>query len=697
MTMKNEKLTHWRGRLLLLFLFGAVVTFAQGAKTIYVPTWMMGDVNNPNNDWSLERSKQSENFIIFWEPGYGENPSTLSDANYRVNIDGLLDLAEECFDFYTDSLKFIKRGSSKTDNYKMIIRLRYTRDWEATGSGVDDKIGLLTLTAWSAQAGGHTLAHEVGHCFQYQVHCDGWPGGWMYGFGDNASGGNCFWEQCAQWQGFKLFPEQQFTDYRYSEYLNNTYRHILHEAPRYANYFIQDYWCDLHGMDMIGRLWRESKSPEDPVETYKRLTGINQSKFNDEIYDCAARFVTWDIPALRKYGESTIDARPQCKMNRMEDDYWQVDSVNCVENYGYNVIKLNAPSEASEISVAFESQLKAKGFRSSATSASSWRISAGWRYGFVALLKDGTRLYSDMRSISYNTMVNLKGESKDTLRFACPENCEKLWLVVTGAPKTHWRHAWDDNDANDEQWPYRVKFENTNLYGVYDFGPEDVPYDATVTTDLMLAPVTTTSQPYPSTPVQPNVDALCRAFCLSLPDLIKGIGSQITYCAVNPNGTLNYTSTANAPGHWFTNTGTVTNWGNNSYIFSELNTGNLTFNIGQYPNKCKNGDKYTIRQALVYKPQTGSSVRATFVFNITIATPSGVEDVYSEPSRSILCETGVTDVLRLTKVCVTVIVRDMSGRVLKQVSNTDEILVNDLPSGIYLVTIDGVTTRFVKQ
>lgn len=37
--------------------------------------------------------------------------------------------------------------------------------------------------------------------------------------------------------------------------------------------------------------------------------------------------------------------------------------------------------------------------------------------------------------------------------------------MVSGAPAGHWRHAWDDNDANDEQWPYQVSFVNTNLQG----------------------------------------------------------------------------------------------------------------------------------------------------------------------------------------------------------------------------------------
>ena len=110
-------------------------------KQIYIPTWMMGDVYTPSNNWSIERSKQSKNWILFWEPGFGDNPGSI--------VDECLALAEKSFDFYADSLKFITKGSSKTDTYKMIIRLRYTTEWEATGSGVDNTIGLLTLTSWT--------------------------------------------------------------------------------------------------------------------------------------------------------------------------------------------------------------------------------------------------------------------------------------------------------------------------------------------------------------------------------------------------------------------------------------------------------------------------------------------------------------------------------------------------------------------
>jgi hypothetical protein len=422
-------------------------------KQIYIPTWKMGDVNDPNNNWSMERSKQSKNWIIFWEPQYGQDPSVVADDSYRINIDRLLEIAESAYKFYTDSLKFIAHDGVKSSKYKMIICLRYTRDWEATGSGVDDVIGLLTLTAWSAQVAGHTMAHEVGHCFQYQVHCDNNDkDGWMYGFGSNGSGGNCWWEQCAQWQGYKIYPSEQFTSTNFSDYLSSAHKHILHEAPRYSNYFIQDFWAYKHGINIIGRLWNESKYPEDPVETYKRITSISQSQFNDEMFECASRFATWDIPTLKSYGASKIQVRPQTTMESVSNNYWQVDGAVCPENYGYNVIKLNAPSTDERVRVYFQGKTDLSGYRNNHSTY------AGWRYGFVALLKDGTRVYSDMGSASYSS-------PNGTLHFDCPSNTSQLWLVVTGAPLSHWHHAWDEDDTNDEQWPYQVKFNNTNLYG----------------------------------------------------------------------------------------------------------------------------------------------------------------------------------------------------------------------------------------
>ena len=105
--------------------------------------------------------------------------------------------------------------------------------------------------------------------------------------------------------------------------------------------------------------------------------------------------------------------------------------------------------------VHFTGKTGAGGFRAIKTDK------GGWRYGFVALLKDGTRKYSEMGTAN----VENGGNPDQSLSFGCPGDCSKLWLVVSGAPQEHWRHPWDDNDANDEQWPYQVQFKNTNLRG----------------------------------------------------------------------------------------------------------------------------------------------------------------------------------------------------------------------------------------
>ncbi len=203
-----------------------------------------------------------------------------------------------------------------------------------------------------------------------------------------------------------------------------------------------------------------------------RLTGITDSEFNDEMYDCAARFATWDIPALEEYGAAKVDSRPLPAMLQVADNYWRISPSAAPENTGHNIIRLNLPKRVgSTVSVCFEGLNRQEGYRvKNATYAE-------WRYGFVALLKDGSRVYGDMGKSVYGT-------PKDTIFFDCPVDCKRLYFVVSGGPKKYWRQVWDDNDANDEQWPYQVKFGNTNRYGSANLPDEtgigEVAMDASV-------------------------------------------------------------------------------------------------------------------------------------------------------------------------------------------------------------------------
>lgn len=424
-------------------------------KTIYEPTFFKTEginLSTTSSKFCNARSKQNDDIIIFWESGFGADPSTAS-ASYKVDINKTLQEAQKAYDFYVDSLKFVIKGKSVTDKYKLMIFLLYSTEWAAYGSGQDNLIGTLHVNNAAANI-PNVVAHEIGHCFEYLAGCDGLDG-FQYGLGDNGKGGNGYWEQIAQWMSFKVYPSQQFTASDFSQYISSNHLNLLHETPRYANYFIGDYWSYKRGIDFQGKLWRESRTPEDPVDAYKRLNAVSQEQFNDEMYEHASRLTTWDLPQIRSYGQNYIDRRAQPKMNLQSDKFWLIDTSVCPENYGYNSIKLNAPTTATTVSVTFQGRIGTSGFRSKNPAK------GGWRFGFVALLKDNSRIYSDMGTANYSGTVN----PDVSLPFDIPANCSKLWFVVSGAPQEHWHHEWDDNNSNDEQWPYQVRFSNTNLLG----------------------------------------------------------------------------------------------------------------------------------------------------------------------------------------------------------------------------------------
>jgi len=637
-----------------LLLMMLLLTFASSAwaqKQVYIPSFITRermDLNNPESQWCYCRSMETENFIVFWEPGFGSNPSTAS-GSYQVNMTSLLDVAEKSYAYMIDSLKFAIRGQSVTDNYKMMIFLLYSTEWAAYGSGQDDRVGTLHVNPAAARS-NTVLAHEIGHCFQYITGCDT-NGGYRYGFGPNRSGGNGFWEQCAQWMSFKVYPESQFGDGYFRQYLTSNHLHIIHETPRYANYFIQDYWAFKRGKDYVGRLWRESRSPEDPVETYKRISGISQQQFNDEIYEHAARLTTWDLPEIRSLGQRHINSRDQVRMSQ-NNGFWRVDPAVCIENYGYNSIKLNAPSEATEVTVRFQGLAGTAGYRALNVDQ------GGWRFGFVALLENGTRVYSDMGTAEVTNGTN----PEKTLSFMCPDKCVSLWLVVSGAPKSHWRHAWDDDNSNDEHWPYQVQFTNTDLLGNFT----NPIHDVTLTYDLMMDPMSA----YTATPVALNTSRISQAFAMAPDNIARALGGTIIYNAVNPDGSLNATSTANAPGHWYNRSGAVTGWGNDAYVYSELNLNTFTANIGQYPNRCQPGDAFTIRQALVYTQSPGNTARVTLVFNIRIKSdqpdcngvPGGSAD-YDACGQCAGGNTGIVPVTDPDNCLITAIIRPEATRV----------------------------------
>lgn len=615
----------------------------------YQPKEFTFDMMNSSSKWSFCRSKQSEHFIVFWDIKYGEyglygdrmgventSPSTCKTASMRVDIDDLLEKAEQFFDTNVNKLKMAELGVGKSylDDYKMEIYIIWQSEWLATGSGYDNVIGALWVNPSTCKPVGSTIAHEIGHSFQYQTYCDkvyqGEPDnlqyGFRYGFGPKGEGGCAYWEQCAQWQSFQDYPEQQF-GHDLNVFKSQYNRHYHHEWMRYASYWLQSYWVEKRGVEAYGEIWRQSVLPEDAIKTYTKLYNDGDwSKTADELYDYAARMATFDIDGVREYAGSNVTANHfKTTLFKQADGYYQVSYGSCPSTAGFNIVPLNLPDEEGAVVTASFKGLQVgsalpegdtgnfvngdlQTIQGTATTYNNvGNGKEGWRYGFVALNADGTRVYGDMFS------------SKDGVAsFTVPAGAEYLYFVVLGAPTEYRQNEWDDDEKDDDQWPYKVKFGNTDLLGNFEIDETADPKDVTITFDVKCD---ASNGGYPLGTIDlSSSKKLAQAFVLNpsaISALVQGVNAKpsegkVVWGLEQTDGSYAYNSTANN-GFWCTAGGDLTNWGADAFTYVEFD--GLTITYGHYPGHSVAGETYTLKPTLIYT-KDGKEYKATIQINM---------------------------------------------------------------------------------
>jgi len=581
---------------------------------------------------SFCRSAQSEHFFVFWDAYFGDDPNGENvPAEDRVDIDDLLAKAEHFFDTNINQLgmSVLGQGKSYLDQYKMQIYLLDPTPewWVATGSGYDNTIGALWVTPATCQPVGSTIAHEIGHSFQYQTYCDklltGAPDdmahGFRYGFvGPDGSGnGGCaYWEQCAQWQAQRDYPEEQFTTYNYPVWLANCHRHFHHEWQRYASYWLQSYWVEKHGVEAYGRIWRESEAPEDAIAAYTRIyNGGDYGKTREELFDYAMRMATYDIAGAREYADGYQDRYTAKFVRDAESESYYISYANCPGATGFNVVPLAVPDGGGKVSVEFtglpygapladkdagemvdgDGKVVGKATNYNAVGGAE---NMGWRYGFVAF--DGTtRTYGDVGK-----------DANGTLSFDVPAGTTNLWLVVQGSPEVYMSHGWDEDGSNDPQFPYAVKFTGTDLreyaeaveavYTVVDDTHLEGTYDIEVSTaledwviasydvsaDEVLSFFGLSYEAFENAMVQPVVG-----------EKVVPAEGKIVVLNENADGTRVDMPTANL-GYWCDNDGNAVGWGNGQTVYYELS--GTIMSLGQLAGLAAAGDVVSMRPVFVY-------------------------------------------------------------------------------------------------
>jgi hypothetical protein len=413
------------------------------AKRLNIPSelWMVpkdNDFADDNSEFSVHRKVETKNFAMFWAKEYGSDPSVHPNPSKRFRPEAILRECERFYECYVNKLKFVERGHTVADQYKILVIVFGGDDTTAYGSA-DGVVGAVWTPASRISTTPYgIMAHELGHTFQWFVHADG-----AWGF-SGASG--VIFEMTSQFMLWQVYPEwMTFENYHLVEYLKRTHLAFLHQTNEYHSPYVLEYWSNRHGEDFIGKLWREAQPGEDAVMAYKRLSGLSQEQFNDEMFDAARRFITWDLKRIEKVARGYAN-RHRSTLNPVGDGWYRIAASNCPENYGYNGIRLKVPDAGTQVTLEFKGEAGATGYRAIHLER------AGWRYGFLAVHHDGRRTYGQIFS-----------DTNGTVHFEVPGDTAFLWLVVSGAPTEHWARVPNQDTSSDEQWPYQIRLSGTML------------------------------------------------------------------------------------------------------------------------------------------------------------------------------------------------------------------------------------------
>lgn len=422
--------------------------------------------------WSWWRMKQSNHFFVFWEAAFGDNPASSSVPKARrVNVDDLLLRAEKIYDTNVNvfGMAVVGRGKSQLDKYKIKIYLNYgTADnsWTAQanidGDGWppnDRGIGKLDVTPLPART-GQTVAHETGHTFQYIVHSDVWhhynaelvggglgQGGFGYDYyeGSGAIGGLLsIYEQSANFQSFHEYPQDAFTVNDQEHFKDYCHYHFNYEDNRYRSYWFLFRLTQKYGNKALGRLWRESRKPDDPLMAFKKLfCADNLDAMWDEYYEYVKRMADYDFDAIHSYRtQAALDFKTA--MTKDNGGYTVSDN-QCPHTSGFNLIPLKDYTTGQEVTAQL----------------SSTAAGAGYRFGFVAVTYSG-----DWKNSQSHYGAMQRG-GNGTAKMTVPANTKRLFLCVAAAPAAYKQQEayYKKGKTDSDKWPYTVKFTGADYKG----------------------------------------------------------------------------------------------------------------------------------------------------------------------------------------------------------------------------------------
>lgn len=388
-------------KILFLVFAGLASMSVSAQKKIYIPEDLREmDLQADTSKWSFKRSIETDDLIFMWERGFGSdtsNPPMLDGKPMKFNLQNLRDRVQEFYTFFRDTLAFSKPGS-KCDTHKMMVMVMYSNDGTAYGGTYDNFIGALWVAPNRIQdTKMNCMAHELGHSFQLQIPADSVGDAW---------GGSGFFETTSQWMLWQVNPDW-ITDeyYHFEAFRKLTHKAYLHLENIYHAPYIIQWWSDLRGRKSIAELYRQGKMGEDPVMTYKRMYGLSQQEFCDEIFRGYQHLVNFDFKHARKETRQYA-----CTFNTevitQQDGFLRPK--NYPEEYGFNAILL-------------DDKMDIRNARSFSLQINGEQL----RYGFLGVTTEDEEIYGDINATSFTVPKDKK--------------LKHLYLIVMGAPMMHYQ------------------------------------------------------------------------------------------------------------------------------------------------------------------------------------------------------------------------------------------------------------------
>lgn len=420
---------------------------AGAQKQVYIPNAFT--TNAALSTWSYSRSAQSDNFICFWGPVVGTDPTTHPDANLRFIPSAVLDTLERNYTKFVKEFHFCSDDTTNNlGKYKIIVVMNETwpaggpTGW-AFGGSYDNVIGAMWVHP-AATRDGAALSHELTHSLQGQNNIDRNLTG---GFRNESTG--FFWETHANYMRAQMYPQLLKEDM--PRWLATRSYHYSSTRHHYVAFNLLFTIQQLDSLGMVNRLWHESQANEHPLMTYRRLKGWSQSRFNDFMYEYAKREVAADYTVL---GAGNIIRAERNRIRRDEPHYlWRqytmlkkisdssgryiVPDDLAPQDYGINIIPLYTTCANRTVKIKFKGHTEANS-------------SAGWRYGFVSVKGDGG-------SVRYSAVYSA---TEAEVAFRMNEDETNLYLVVLGAPSAHASYVWEAGFPKIKRFPYELTIQN---------------------------------------------------------------------------------------------------------------------------------------------------------------------------------------------------------------------------------------------